>query len=92
MKKILISIFFLVSLSANAMEKETTFNIDLFDKAQSEKWNEVPGRIDLLKGIAYYEIDQLSNALKHLELAFEFEESKGAAEGWIQYINQSIGT
>jgi len=66
--------------------------IKYFDKAQSEKWNEVPGRIDLLKGIAYYEIDQLNNALKHLELAFEFEESKGAAEGWIQYINQSIGT
>ena len=66
--------------------------IKYFDKAQSEKWNEVPGRIDLLKGIAYYEIDQVNNALKHLELAFEFEESKGAAEGWIQYINQSIGT
>ena len=36
MKKILISIFFLFSLSANAIEKETTFNKDLFDKAQSE--------------------------------------------------------
>ena len=35
MKKILISIFFLFSLSANAMEKETTFNKELFDKAQS---------------------------------------------------------
>ena len=66
--------------------------IKYFDKAKSEKWNEVPGRIDLLKGIAYYEIDQLNNALKHLEFAVEFDESKGAAEGWIQYINQSIGT
>jgi hypothetical protein len=65
--------------------------IKYFDKAKSEKWNEVPGRIDLLKGIAYYEIDQLTNALKHLEYAIEFEESKGAAEGWIQYINQSLG-
>ena len=36
MKKILISIFFLVSLSANAMEKETTFKKELFDKAQSD--------------------------------------------------------
>ena len=36
MKKILISIFFLFSLSANAMEKETTFKKELFDKAQSE--------------------------------------------------------
>ena len=66
--------------------------IEYFNKAKSEKWNEVPGRIDLLKGIAYYEIDQFSNALKHLNYAIEFEESKGAAEGWIQYINQSIGT
>ena len=36
MKKLLISIFFLFSLSANAMEKETTFNKELFDKAQSD--------------------------------------------------------
>ena len=34
MKKILISIFFLFSLNANAMEKETTFKKELFDKAQ----------------------------------------------------------
>ena len=36
MKKILLSIFFLFSLSANAMEKETTFKKELFDKAQSD--------------------------------------------------------
>ena len=36
MKKKLISIFFLFSLSTNAMEKETTFNKELFDKAQSD--------------------------------------------------------
>ena len=36
MKKILISIFLLFSFSANAMEKETTFNRELFDKAQSD--------------------------------------------------------
>ena len=36
MKKILISIFFLFSLSTNAMEKETTFKKELFDKAQSD--------------------------------------------------------
>ena len=35
-KKILISIFFLFSLSANAIEKETTFKKELFDKAQSD--------------------------------------------------------
>jgi thioredoxin 1 len=35
-KKVLIFIFFLFSFSVNAMEKETTFNKKLFDKAQSE--------------------------------------------------------
>ena len=36
MKKILVSIFFLFSLSVNAIEKETTFKKELFDKAQSD--------------------------------------------------------
>ena len=36
MKKILISFLFLFTLNANAMEKETTFDQKLFDKAQSE--------------------------------------------------------
>ena len=36
MKKILIFYFFIFSFSVNAMEKETTFDKKLFDKAQSE--------------------------------------------------------
>ncbi len=36
MKKILIFFLFLITLNANAIEKETTFNQELFDKAQSE--------------------------------------------------------
>ena len=36
MKKILITIFCVLAFSANAMEKKTTFNKELFDKAQSE--------------------------------------------------------
>ena len=36
MKKILISIFCVISFSVNAMEKQTTFNKELFDKAQSD--------------------------------------------------------
>ena len=36
MKKILVYIFCVFVFSANAMEKETTFNKKLFDKAQSE--------------------------------------------------------
>ncbi len=36
MKKIFIFIFLIFAFSANAMEKKTTFNKELFDKAQSE--------------------------------------------------------
>ena len=36
MKKILVSILFLITLNANAMEKETTFDQKLFNKAKSE--------------------------------------------------------
>ena len=36
MKKVLIFIFFLFSFSVNAMDKETTFNKKLFDKAQAD--------------------------------------------------------
>ena len=36
MKKFLTLIFCIFAFNANAMDKETTFNIDLFDKAQSE--------------------------------------------------------
>ena len=36
MKKILILLFCIFSFNANALEKETTFSKDLFDKAQSD--------------------------------------------------------
>ena len=36
MKKILVFIFCIIAFNANASEKKTTFNKDLFDKAQSE--------------------------------------------------------
>ncbi|RPG98560.1 MAG: thioredoxin [Candidatus Pelagibacter sp. TMED106] len=36
MRKILIFIFCIFAFTANAMEKKTTFNKELFDKAQSE--------------------------------------------------------
>ena len=36
MKKIFLLLFCVFSLNANALEKETTFSKDLFDKAQSD--------------------------------------------------------
>ena len=65
--------------------------IKYFNRAKSENWNDVPGRIDLLTGIAYFEKDQFNNALKYMEIAINYNESKSAAEGWIQYIKQSMG-
>lgn len=65
--------------------------IKYFNRAKSENWNDVPGRIDLLTGIAYFEKDQFNNALKYMEIAINYDESKSAAEGWIQYIKQSMG-
>ena len=65
--------------------------IKYFNRAKSEKWNDVPGRIDLLTGIAYFEKDQFNDALKYMEIAINYDESKSAAEGWIQYIKQSMG-
>ena len=65
--------------------------IKFFNRAKSENWNDVPGRIDLLTGIAYFEKDQFNDALKYMEIAINYDESKSAAEGWIQYIKQSMG-
>ena len=68
MKKILISIFFLFSLSANAMEKETTFKKELFDKAQSD------GKIVVISSWIKYcsscagQMKILQNAKKKVEL------------------------
>ena len=36
MRKILIFLFCIITLNVNALEKETTFSKDLFDKAQSD--------------------------------------------------------
>ena len=36
MKKIIIFIFFIFSLNANALDKKTTFDLELFKKAQSD--------------------------------------------------------
>ena len=48
MKKIFIFLFFLLSLNANAMEKETTFSKELCDKAQSD------GKIVIVSSLIKY--------------------------------------
>ena len=67
MKKILIIVFSLFALSANALEKKTTFNKELFDKAQSE------GKIVVVNSWIKYCTSCASQmkALKKLENEFD---------------------
>jgi len=64
--------------------------INFFKRAKSENWNEVPGRIDLLLGITYYEKNDYRSSLLYLTQALDYKKSKTAAEGWINYINETI--
>ena len=67
MKKILIIVFSLFALSANALEKKTTFSKELFDKAQSE------GKIVVVNSWIKYCTSCASQmkALKQLKNEFE---------------------
>jgi tetratricopeptide (TPR) repeat protein len=64
--------------------------IKFFKRAKSENWDEVPGRIDLLLGITYYEKNDYSSSLLYLTQALNYKKSSTAAEGWINYINETI--
>ena len=75
MKKILILIFWAIAFSANALEKKTTFDKKLFDKAQSE------GKVVVINSWIEYctscasqmkALKQLKNEFKNVEYyAFE---------------------
>lgn len=62
--------------------------IEYFQNALDNKWDENPGRIELLMGIAYFELEAYDKALSALNISKEFKNSKSAAEGWISYINE----
>ena len=62
MKKIFIFIFCLFAFSANAIEKKTTFDIELFNKAQSE------GKIVLVSSWMKY-CSSCANQMKVLQKA-----------------------
>tara|TARA_B100001057_G_scaffold145175_1_gene145104 strand:- start:3864 stop:4232 length:369 start_codon:yes stop_codon:yes gene_type:complete len=67
MKKILVIIFCIFAFNANALEKKTTFNKDLFNKAQSE------GKIVVINSWIKYCTSCASQmkALKKLKNEFE---------------------
>ena len=62
--------------------------IKSFNKAQKMGWNDVPGRIELIKGISYFELENFKKANENLLIASEFTDTKDTAEGWISYIKQ----
>ena len=62
--------------------------ISSFKIAKDRGWNDIPGRIELITGISYFELDKVEEARSNLLLATNFEDTKDTAEGWLSYINQ----
>ena len=56
--------------------------------AKKRGWNDIPGRIELITGISYFELDNVEKARSNLLLATNFDDTKDTAEGWLSYINQ----
>ena len=59
-----------------------------FKIAKERGWNDIPGRIELITGISFFELDKVEEARSNLLLATNFEDTKDTAEGWLSYINQ----
>ncbi len=62
--------------------------ISSFDIAKERGWNKIPGRIELIKGISFFELDDVEQARSNLILAANFDDTKDTAEGWLSYIDQ----
>ena len=67
-------------------------SINYFKKAKDQGYDKYPGRLELLLGISYFEISQYQQALVYLNESLEIDQSTSAAEGWINYINDILGT
>ena len=61
--------------------------ISSFNISKDRGWNDIPGRIELIKGISYLELENVEEARSQLMLATNFEDTKDTAEGWLSYIN-----
>ena len=66
--------------------------ITYFSQAKKQGYKKYPGRLELLLGISYFEISNYEDALAYLNESLEFDSSKSAAEGWINYIKDILGT
>ena len=66
--------------------------ISYFSQAKKQGYEKYPGRLELLLGISYFEISNYKEALAFLNESLEFDSSNSAAEGWISYIKDILGT
>ena len=66
--------------------------ITYFSQAKKQGYEKYPGRLELLLGISYFEISNYEDALAFLNESLEFDSSNSAAEGWISYIKDILGT
>ena len=62
--------------------------ISSFNIAKKRGWDDIPGRIELIKGISYFELEEMDKAKENLVLASTFDDTKDTAEGWLSYIKQ----
>ena len=56
-------------------------------EAKKLKYNKTPGRLDILMGIALYELGNYPKSKIFFNNALEFDESKISAEGWLSYLD-----
>jgi tetratricopeptide (TPR) repeat protein len=56
-------------------------------QAKKLKYNKTPGRLDILMGIALYELGNYPKSRIFFNNALEFDESKISAEGWLSYLD-----
>jgi tetratricopeptide (TPR) repeat protein len=76
-----------------AFENEDWFKaITYFSQAKKQGYEKYPGRLELLLGISYFEISKYEEALSFLNESIEINSSSSAAEGWINYIKDILGT
>ena len=66
--------------------------ITYFSQAKIQGYEKYPGRLELLLGISYFEVSNYEEALVFLNESLEFDSSNSAAEGWISYIKDILGT
>lgn len=61
-----------------------------FEMAKELGWNKTPGRLELLMGIAEYELGNLTTSIELFNKALDKEDTKVSAEGWISFVEDLL--